>query len=511
MEGAEAAASTSDIKPPSDYPFVKYNVSTKAPEYTPEQYARHLQSEEWSKDETDYLVELVHSYQLRWIVIADRYDYNPAARMDGENTSLVPAVKDRTMEDMKARYYDVASKVMALNTPPSNMNGMEFDRYEKMTKFDPNQETLRKNLGALQLVRTKSDVDEEAILLVELRRILENEERFLAERKDLYSRLDAPISTGNSQIYQSSQGLNQLLQSLIQADKSKKRRTLPGSNEQAASSPAAATPSTAPAAQNAHRDSTTDTAAAAAAATAVAATPTASTPTTATDNKKKGSIALASGTNAANQSTRQLSAVEETKYGVQHHERLSSGVIFRSEKATKLIHAKSNVQSQKLSSALTHLDIGPRLTMPTEKVCREFERLITSVNLLLEGRKVLEKVDGEIKVLEATRAEREKREGIRASTSSGETKKGEDAETQAEAKTEAASENAPASNDAPSEDQAPTAPDTAAESITEAAGVDGADDTSAVMDGEEEKRISHKRSASVLSAKSDKSTKKARK
>lgn len=30
---------------------------------------------EWTKEETDYLFELVKEYDLRWQVIADRYDY----------------------------------------------------------------------------------------------------------------------------------------------------------------------------------------------------------------------------------------------------------------------------------------------------------------------------------------------------------------------------------------------------------------------------------------------------
>jgi len=30
---------------------------------------------EWSKDETDYLFNIVHEYDLRWYVILDRYDF----------------------------------------------------------------------------------------------------------------------------------------------------------------------------------------------------------------------------------------------------------------------------------------------------------------------------------------------------------------------------------------------------------------------------------------------------
>lgn len=39
---------------------------------------------EWTKEETDYLFERVKEYDLRWHIIADRYDY--------------PGGKTRTME-----------------------------------------------------------------------------------------------------------------------------------------------------------------------------------------------------------------------------------------------------------------------------------------------------------------------------------------------------------------------------------------------------------------------------
>lgn len=35
----------------------------------------HGIDKEWTKEETDYLFELVKEYDLRWQVIADRYDF----------------------------------------------------------------------------------------------------------------------------------------------------------------------------------------------------------------------------------------------------------------------------------------------------------------------------------------------------------------------------------------------------------------------------------------------------
>ncbi|KAI9870773.1 MAG: DNA methyltransferase 1-associated protein 1, partial [Pleopsidium flavum] len=222
-----------------EYYFAKFNVKVNGPRYDEAQYNAHLQSEDWSMAETDYLVHLALDYDLRWIVIADRYDYEPTTGVNGDETStaLVPAAKRRTMEDMKARYYDIAAKIMSLHRPVSTMSAAEFDLHEKMTKFNSRQETDRKRLAEALLSRSLDEIKEEEILLGELKRIVGNEEKFLQERKELYARLESPHSSGNTAMYQSSHGLGQLMQTLLNADKSKKRRSLIGPGD-TASSPA---------------------------------------------------------------------------------------------------------------------------------------------------------------------------------------------------------------------------------------------------------------------------------
>jgi DNA methyltransferase 1-associated protein 1 len=216
------------------------------------------------------------------------------------------------------------------------------------------------------------------MLLEELKRITSNEQSFITERRELYSRLEVPISVGNTTMYQSSAGLSQLLQTLLQADKSKKRRSILGDG--AIPSPAGQTP------------------------THTGGLGRAETPVTQAANKK-GSMA----SRETQQNVRTLTPAEEARYGVQHHERVTAGVSFRSDRAQRLTQAKSNVQTQKLASALSELEIPVRLFMPTERVCKEFEKLIQSVNLLLDARKVSEKVESEIRVLEAAKAERERK------------------------------------------------------------------------------------------------------
>ncbi|PYH77217.1 hypothetical protein BO82DRAFT_436038 [Aspergillus uvarum CBS 121591] len=491
-----------------DYMFAKYNIKARVPNrYTDEEYNRHLKNDDWTRQETDYLMDLVEEYDLRWVVIADRYDYQPHPVDAATNTTaLVPAKRYRTMEQMKARFYFIAASMLALEHPPSEMSEAEFELHEKMMKFDPERERSRKELAALQLNRTADEVREESILLEELKRITANEQEFITERRELYSRLEVPISVGNTTMYQSSQGLSQLLQTLLQADKSKKRRSILGPESAgAAPSPAGQTPaSNAPgSARDSRADTPNASAPAAAAAAAAAAAPT---------NKKAaaaaGAAAAAAATKEAEKTVKTLTPAEEAKYGVQHHERLAPGVQFRSDRAQKLTQAKSNVQTQKLAAALAELAVPLRLVMPTERVCKEFEKLIHSVNLLLDARKVAEKVESEIRVLEAAKEERERK-----------TKESQPEKTTPIVKPEVKAEQQD------EEDGPPLIPaDTAAEAAAapdppgpataegEAAAAEekgtsgGPAGSTQGQDG-----ASHKRSASVLSNVSDKSNKRQRK
>lgn len=426
-----------------EYNFAKYNVKARLPRrYNDEEYNRLLRSDAWSREETDYLMDLATDYDLRWVLIADRYDYQPRMDSEPDANAIVPAKHVRTMEQMKARYYKIAATMLAIEHPPAEMSEAEFDMHEKMLKFDPEREKARKDLASLQLDRTADEVREEAMLLEELKRITSNEQNFIAERRELYSRLEVPISVGNTAMYQSSQGLSQLLQTLLQADKSKKRRSILGPDG-AVASPAGQTPTqTGPLGR-------------------------AETPSSNPAANKKGSVSQPQPV------VRTLTPAEEARYGVQHHERVTAGVQFRSDRAQKLTQAKSNVQTLKLAGALAELEIPVRLFMPTERVCKDFEKLIQAVNLLLDARKVSEKVEGEIRVLEAAKAERERKSREAAGDFSH------------PVKTEA-------------EDGGNSGLDSAAEASAPA------------DDGDEERDTTHKRSASVLSGVSDKSNKRQR-
>ena len=367
---------------PDSY-WAKYNVKVDRPQYTDEQYETHLKSEDWSKEETDYLVDLATEFDLRWIVISDRYDYKPSEKPNADQDSMAVTLqaKPRTQEDMKARYYDVAAKTMVLQNPLSSMSSTEFDAHEKMTKYDPIRETQRKRYAEQLMHRTKEEKDEEEFLLRELSRIVSNQEKLSQERKALYDRLEAaPSSTRadsySTTMYQTSQGLTQLMQNLLTQNKNKelekkeKRRSLLESGESAGPS------------SSFHP----------------------------MDRSQRQSLSSAPHSQRLSDATgrRPLTQQEQKKYGVSHpNERLTGGIQFRHERITKAGQAKSGVQTSRIGAALTELKIPPRLVMPTAKVVTEYERLIESIKHLLEVRKVSEKVEGEIKVLVAQKEQAE--------------------------------------------------------------------------------------------------------
>ncbi|KAL8645847.1 MAG: hypothetical protein Q9226_007113 [Calogaya cf. arnoldii] len=359
-------------KPTSDYKYAKYNVRIDRPVYSDEQYDAQLRSEDWTKDETDYLTDIAHEFDLRWVIIADRYHYQPLQTMQQGNAMAITTFpKHRTMEDMKARYYQVAAIAMALINPLTSMSESEFAIHEKMTKFDPALETKRKQFAESLLSRSREEVQEEEILLTELKRIVKNEERFMQDRQELYARLETAPSTTSTTVNRSSEGLTQLLKTLCEAEKNKRKRILGGD-----------TPANGLSGQNAGGPS---------------------------DRGQRQSLG---GTDkrsslSGSQGQRQLSMRDQLRYGVTHHERLSAGVQFRHEKILKLSQAKSNAQSTKINAALTELGIPARIYMPTAKTTNEYERLIQSINILLDVRKISEKVDTEIKVIQAQREPKE--------------------------------------------------------------------------------------------------------
>ncbi|KAI4681918.1 uncharacterized protein J4E84_007515 [Alternaria hordeiaustralica] len=502
--------------------YAKYDIKVDMPGFTDEEYNQYLRSDDWSREETDYLFEVVKDYSYRWPVIWDRYDYKPTqprpsepANSEDQALATMPFApsKKRSLEDLKARFYDISAKLMKQRIPEVSMDADQYSLYEMLTKFDPVMERNRKMLATALINRTMDEVKEEEFLLTELQRINMAANRLDAEREELRARLDAPpqnqaVSAG-LQAFTSSQALQALFQQLFQQDRSKKRASGGGTGPGRLSLSANDMVHTPGSAQQqlsaANRRQSM----------AQNQQPTAQTP------------------------VKHLSPHQEHRFNVSTHERLTSGVTFGSDKLLKMRQAKSNVQTQKIGQMLAALGVSDIVSIPTSKVGEVFENLVSKVSKLLDVRKVREKEEGECKVLLAMKARRdgggEGGEGQpkqEVPESQQQTPGGEDdadGENDDEEDEDDVNKNygddAEADRDDHEDNNDADNPDDDAEGEEDEGGFNGEDDDGDVdAEGEDESSKqqsratsqgapgqSHKRSASVFSQGSENSSKRARK
>jgi DNA methyltransferase 1-associated protein 1 len=481
--------------------YEKYNVEVDLPTFSDDEYDALLRSDDWSREETEYLLQMVNDFAYRWAVIWDRYDFQPSNNtQDGsENANgtvdqalatmpFAPS-KKRTVEDLKARFYDISAKLMKQRIPEVHMDTEQYNTYEMLSKFDPVMERNRKMLATALMNRSMDEVKEEEFLLTELQRINMAAVRLDSEREELRARLDAPqpnqaVSAG-LQAFTSSQALQALFQQLFQQDRSKKRASGGGTGPGRLSLSAndmVHTPGSAQAQlSGAHRRQS------------MASQPVAQTP------------------------VKQLSPHQEHRFNVSTHDRLTSGVTFGSDKLLKMRQAKSNVQTQKIATALATLGIADVIPIPTARVGDVFENLVTKLGKLLDVRKVREKEEGECRVLQNMK------DGGSGASQPGETPKPKSEVQETENDEDDENDHNPnfGDDDAPGEED-----DDDAEGEEDDGGgdEDGDGDVDVDAEGEDESSVQpsratsqgaagqgHKRSASVFSQGSEVSSKRARK
>eukprot|EP00850_Spirogloea_muscicola_P001146 SM000004S15016 [mRNA] locus=s4:771019:774750:- [translate_table: standard] len=143
-------------EPQGDYIYAKYNKAVEMVRYTEDEYLQQLHDPRWSKDETDHLFDLCARFDLRFIVIADRYQQNC-------NWS------SRSVEELKDRYYTKELFVI--------FDGV-YRRW--MEPFNLQHEVERKHALSLQLMSSRHQELEEAEVLAEAKRVME--ERDLVPR-----------------------------------------------------------------------------------------------------------------------------------------------------------------------------------------------------------------------------------------------------------------------------------------------------------------------------------------
>lgn len=159
------------VPPTGDYPFAKYNKSVDVVKYTDEEYEKHLTDPKWTKEETDLLFDLCQRFDLRFVVIADRFP------------------SPRTVEELKDRYYSVSRAILIARAPfPTDVAGHPLAK----EPYNAQQETERKRALSMVLSQTKQQERKDAEVLAEAKRIQES--RMFAkgaEEQELPSASDA--------------------------------------------------------------------------------------------------------------------------------------------------------------------------------------------------------------------------------------------------------------------------------------------------------------------------------
>ncbi|KAI8073035.1 hypothetical protein BC940DRAFT_290382 [Gongronella butleri] len=146
------------------YPFCRIDTPPDMIHYTNEEYEEHLRDHSWSKQETDYLMGLCDKYDLKFQVIADRFEFD--------------AQRPRSIEDIKERFYDVQTILHQLRGEPFYHN------------FNKEHELKRKHARRMLYTRTKEEKEEEDYVLAQVQRIDHQRSKLAKEREMVQTLLE---------------------------------------------------------------------------------------------------------------------------------------------------------------------------------------------------------------------------------------------------------------------------------------------------------------------------------
>lgn len=144
---------------PREYPFAKFNKVLSIPTYSPNEYNLHLKTSQvkWSKAQTDHLFELANRFDLRFVIMADRWDRANYGT--------------KTVEDLKERYYEVINLLQKVSTPTAAATPATPTDKNKTFVFDAEHERKRKEQLRKLFDRSSKQIEEEQMLLNELKKI----------------------------------------------------------------------------------------------------------------------------------------------------------------------------------------------------------------------------------------------------------------------------------------------------------------------------------------------------
>jgi len=408
----------------SGHRFARFDTPTDVPEWTDDQYSLFT-NPAWSLEETRYLFALAKEYDLRWLVIADRYDFKGNKDADSEDSEQNDEMENeeqdkdeknkdekdedekdeekndegkdgkngeendakdgedkekegkaeeksaeerakeqkrwaasRSVEALKDRYYEVCRALIKHKpvTPELGLSPRDDELLAAMA-FDRGAEETRKAHLERLLSRSPKEVAEEEALVLEARKLVALSDKMLAERQELLRVLDSPANLSGTNALKldlsSSHGVGQLLQDL---NNDKAKRALLSNGGPAAKEKPEQPGVVAPAARRT-------------VAKIVAST-----------------------------LDRQLTPREEAMLGIAYAlpgQIKSSGVYLRS---TRLTPVRQSLLP-KVRTITAELGLPLRPVMPTAQVCAAYETLYQTTTLLLEAKKVQDKLEMEVDIL----------------------------------------------------------------------------------------------------------------
>ncbi|KNE98980.1 hypothetical protein PSTG_07824 [Puccinia striiformis f. sp. tritici PST-78] len=163
------------------YRFARYNTTSNVFSYTTEEYYHLLRDDHWTKAETDYLFDLLNTYDLRFPVVHDRYEFGGS--------------HERSLDDLKARYYSICQNLIPhrpnlLNSSSSTTTThLIEDPHKKQLiqsyHFDKQREIERKKHVKSLLNRSSTQLKEEEFIYIETRRLEQNLLKKLKNRDEL--------------------------------------------------------------------------------------------------------------------------------------------------------------------------------------------------------------------------------------------------------------------------------------------------------------------------------------
>ncbi|GAU11316.1 hypothetical protein TSUD_343070 [Trifolium subterraneum] len=140
------------VLPTGDYSFAKYNKSVDIIKYTDEEYEKYLTDPMWTKEETNELFDLCERFDLRFVVIADRFS------------------SSRTVEELKDRYYSVLRAILLARAASSGDVAIHPLIKEP---YNVSQEIERKRALSMVLSQTRQHEKRDEEVLIEAKRIAE--------------------------------------------------------------------------------------------------------------------------------------------------------------------------------------------------------------------------------------------------------------------------------------------------------------------------------------------------